>query len=204
MTIPALFVIASGAGFAVDYSNLSRVRAGLQNSLDSAALAVAQKGKKISNSEAQEIAREYLAGNLPMEFKSLVVTREDQSVTVSADVDVDLYFGHFFGKDKMAVGAVSKADVALISYEIALVLDTTGSMRGRKLRDMKKAVKNLIDNISDQVNDPERLRFALVPFSAFVNVGPQYAPKFDKKGKMIEGTGAALARSGRRQRDTPA
>ena len=77
------------------------------------------------------------------------------------------------------------------SYEIALVLDTTGSMKGGKLASMKDAVLGLIGSMSVQVNDTDKLKFAVVPFSAFVNVGPNYGPSFDKKGKQIAGTGAS-------------
>lgn len=190
MTGLSAMALISASGFAVDYSNMSRVRSELQNALDTAALAVAQKGKKVSDLEASSIAYNYLKGNLDRSFDALKVERDGRSVRVTAKVDVDLMFGGIFGKDSMPVNAVSQADVALVSYEIALVLDTTGSMRGSKLRDMKKAVEEMIDNISAQVDNKDRLRFALVPFSTFVNVGPQYGPEFDEKGKMKEGTGA--------------
>src|SRR5690606_29413698 len=75
-------------------------------------------------------------------------------------------------------------------YEITLVLDTTGSMKGGKLTAMKDAVTGMIDSMSAQVNDKQKLRFAVVPFSSFVNVGPQHGPDFDKDGKQVPGTGA--------------
>lgn len=190
MTALSAMALIGASGFAIDYSNMSRVRSELQNALDTAALAVAQKGRKISDSEAEAIARTYLAGNLPETFRALEIERNERSVRVTANIDVDLLFGGIFGKNFMPVGASSQADVALVSYEIALVLDTTGSMSGRKLRDMKNAVEELIDNISAQVDDKERLRFALVPFSTFVNVGPEHGPTFDEDGKVEEGTGA--------------
>ncbi|MFC5585525.1 VWA domain-containing protein [Nitratireductor kimnyeongensis] len=190
MTGLSAMALIGASGFAVDYANMSRVRSELQNALDTAALAVAQKGKKISDSEANSVAYNYLKGNFPRDFDALQVERDGRSVHVTAKVDVDLMFGGIFGKDSMPVNAGSKADVALVSYEIALVLDTTGSMQGSKLRDMKKAVEEMIDNISAQVDNKDRLRFALVPFSTFVNVGPQYGPEFDEKGKIKEGTGA--------------
>ncbi|WP_090327149.1 VWA domain-containing protein [Nitratireductor aquibiodomus] len=191
MTALSAMALIGASGFALDYSNMGREHSQLQNALDTAALAVAQRGKKISDAEAESIARSFLDGNLPATYYALKVDRDGRSVRVTANVDVDLLFGGIFGKKSMPVGATSQADVALVSYEIALVLDTTGSMRGRKLRDMKKAVEEMIDNISAQVDNKERLRFALVPFSTFVNVGPQYGPEFDNKGKMKEGTGAS-------------
>ena len=56
MTGLSAMALISASGFAVDYSNMSRVRSELQNALDTAALAVAQKGKKVSDLEASSIA----------------------------------------------------------------------------------------------------------------------------------------------------
>ncbi|EKF18011.1 hypothetical protein NA2_15057 [Nitratireductor pacificus pht-3B] len=186
----AMLPLVGIAGFAVDYSNMSRVRVQLQQALDSAVLAVAQKGSKISDAEAEGIAERFMSGNLDPKYIDLQVLRSGTSVTVQAKVDVGLYFGGVLGRKSMPVSASSSADVALLSYEIALVLDTTGSMRGGKLQAMKDAVTGLIDDISAQVSDKERLKFSLVPFATFVNVGPQYGPEFDRKGRIKKGTGA--------------
>ncbi|WP_244468010.1 pilus assembly protein TadG-related protein [Nitratireductor soli] len=187
----AMLPLVGVAGLAVDYTSMSRVRTELQQALDTAVLAVAQKGSQISNAEAERIARRFLSGNLDPEYIGLMVLRRGTSVTVQAQVDVGLYFGGILGKKSMPVSAASSADVALLSYEIALVLDTTGSMYGGKLQAMKDAVVGLIDNISAQVPDKNRLKFSLVPFATFVNVGPQYGPEFDAKGRIRKGTGAA-------------
>jgi len=71
------------------------------------------------------------------------------------------------------------------------VLDQTGSMAGGKLAALKGAVVGLVDSMSTQVNDKDKLKFAMVPFNNFVNVGAQHGPAFDKKGKQIAGTGAS-------------
>ena len=94
------------------------------------------------------------------------------------------------GYDRWPVTAAAAADVAYGRYEVALVLDTTGSMAGGKLAAMKDAVEGLIDSMSSQVKGKDRLKFALVPFSTFVNVGPQFGPEFKKNGKQKKGTGA--------------
>jgi Mg-chelatase subunit ChlD len=71
------------------------------------------------------------------------------------------------------------------------VLDQTGSMTGGKLAALKGAVVGLVDSMSTQVNDKDKLKFAMVPFNNFVNVGAQHGPAFDAKGKQVAGTGAA-------------
>jgi len=190
LTALAAVPIMGAAGLAVDYANTSRIRVELQQALDAAVLAVAQRGDKISDAEAREIANAYLTGNLANAFTDMQVVRNGTAVTLSARTSVPLAFGGLFGYDKWPVRAASTADMAFASYEIALVLDTTGSMQGGKLQAMKDAVIGLIDDLSARVDDRDRLKFALVPFSSFVNVGPQFGPRYDSKKRRIIGTGA--------------
>jgi len=190
MTAAIAVPLVGAAGLAIDYANMSRTRAELQNALDAAVLAVAQRGDGISDAEAQRIAASFLTGNLAQAYRNMAVVRNDTSVTLTAEVPTPLSFGGLFGWKEAAINASSTADMAFAYYEIALVLDTTGSMAGGKLKAMKEAVNGLIDDLSARVTDKERLKFALVPFATFVNVGTQFAPKFDQKGKIIPGTGA--------------
>ncbi|UUP16263.1 TadE/TadG family type IV pilus assembly protein [Nitratireductor thuwali] len=182
--------LLGAVGLAIDYSTMSRTRVELQQAIDAAVLAVAQRGADISKSEARRIAENYMSGNLAGIYRNLEVSREGTRVTLKAETDASLAFGGLFGLTNQPINAIASADIAYSTYEVALVLDTTGSMRGGKLQSMKDAVIGLVDDLSGQVSDPERLKFALVPFSSFVNVGPQYGPKFDDKGKIIKGTGA--------------
>ncbi|WP_011581419.1 MULTISPECIES: pilus assembly protein TadG-related protein [Chelativorans] len=182
--------VFGAAGLAVDYTNMSRTRSELQNALDAAVLAVAQRGDKISDAEARSIAASFLTGNLSSAYKNMAVERNGTSVKLSAEATMPLSFGGLIGRKEATVGASSTADMAFAYYEIALVLDTTGSMRGGKLQAMKEAVNGLIDDLSSRVTDKERLKFALVPFASFVNVGPQFGPEFDRNGRIVPGTGA--------------
>ncbi len=63
-------------------------------------------------------------------------------------------------------------------------------MKGGKLVSMKDAVLGLLDTMSAQVQDKEKLKFSVVPFANFVNVGSEHGPEFDKKGKVKKKTGA--------------
>jgi Flp pilus assembly protein TadG len=177
-------------GIAVDFTALSKTRSQLQQALDTASLAVAREGTEISNARATQIAIDLLVGNFGLTYTDLKIKREGTRVTVDAVSMTPLTFGSLFGYDKWPILAQSSADIATVKYELALVLDTTGSMKGGKLAAMKEAVNGMVESMSSQVSDPTYLKFAVVPFANFVNVGGQFAPKFDEKGRRIKGTGA--------------
>jgi Flp pilus assembly protein TadG len=176
-------------GVALDFSSISSKKSALQQAIDSAVLAIAREGKDVTDQEATAIARTFLDGNFERQSTTFKVARNGTRFSVDAKTSAGLAFGALLGYQDWPVKASASADIAYASYEIALVLDTTGSMKGGKLTAMKDAVLGLVDNMSAQVNDDEKLKFAMVPFAAFVNVGPQYGPAF-KKGKQVPGSGA--------------
>lgn len=177
-------------GIAVDFTTLSKTKSQLQQAMDTASLAVAREGTEISDARATQIAIDLLSGNFGLSYSDLKVQRAGTRVTIDAVAMTPLTFGSLFGYERWPVVAQSSADIATAKYELALVLDTTGSMKGGKLAAMKDAVGGMIESMSSQVKDPAHLKYAVVPFANFVNVGPDKAPKFDKKGKRVKGTGA--------------
>lgn len=180
-----------GAGVALDVANITRTKTQLQNALDAAVLAIAREGKQIGDKQALEIANSFVRNNYGLQFADLKLVREGSTVKLDASARADMAFGGLLGYDDWKVATSSTADIAYMSYEIALVLDTTGSMAGGKLAAMKDAVDNMIVSMSAQVADKDKLKFALVPFATFVNVGPQFGPQFKANGKIKKGTGAA-------------
>jgi Flp pilus assembly protein TadG len=186
LTVPLVMSV----GLAMDYGTMTRVRSHLQNTTDAAALAIAREGSLITQAQSEDIARKFLQATLGMPFKNLKVVRVGTKITVSATVNSGLQFTALFAGDKGNVTTASTADIGTMSYEIGLVLDTTGSMAGGKLAAMKDAVVGLIDTMSAQVKEKDKLKFAMVPFATFVNVGPQYGPGFDPKGKQSATGGA--------------
>lgn len=182
-----------GVGLAIDFSSISAKRSTLQQAADAAVLAIAREGKDVTDEDASRIASEFLEGNFDTKTTTFNVVKDGTRFVVQAQARTELAFGALLGYDDWTVGVQSTADIAYASYEIALVLDTTGSMKGGKLTSMKDAVLGLIDNMSAQVDDKSSLKFAMVPFAAFVNVGPSYGPDFKKIGKRVQqvaGTGA--------------
>lgn len=178
------------AGVAVDFARISTHHNELQQALDAAALAIARDGKTITTEQAKAIAQRFIASNFDPDYTDLSVVRDGTSVRVAAKAKVELSFGNVIGYRDWPINAQSEADIAYNDYEIALVLDTTGSMAGGKLASMKDAVLGLVDTMSEQVNNEKKLKFAVVPFANFVNVGTGFAPSFKKNGKLKPGTGA--------------
>lgn len=57
------------------------------------------------------------------------------------------------------------------NVEVALVLDTTASMAGQKLTDLKAAAVELVDVVVQDVQTPFYSKMAIVPYSLAVNTG---------------------------------
>lgn len=177
-------------GVSIDYSNLGKRATDLQQAVDSAALAIAREGLKLSTENAYAIAREFVNGNTGDGAMNLSVIRNGYSVRVAATIEPELVFGNLLGTSTWRIGREAVAEYATARYEIAFALDQTGSMEGAKLAAMKNAVNSLVDAMSVQVTTKSNLNFAVVPYAAFVNVGPHHAPQIDEYGKVVKGTGA--------------
>lgn len=181
LTVPIMLA----GGLAVDYVSLSMERGELQNAADSAALAVAREGK-ITNASALEVARNVFVANYGLTAAQVSVELKDGVAAVKASIDKPLVFGGFMGRKTSPVAVTSEATYAYTKYEIALVLDTTGSMKGGKLASMQDAVIGLVDGMLALGLDKEQIKFALVPYAGFVNVGPDFGPKIGKLGLMAK------------------
>lgn len=181
-----------GVGIAVDYANLLRIKDALQSSADAAVLAVAQKGDSISDSQADVIGDGFLDGNFDPQYTNLTVVRLGTEVRVNANTKVAMAFGGMIGLDLVDVNVASTADVAQAGYEIALALDTTGSMAGGKLQSMKDAVETMVDNMALQNPTSGSLKFSVVPFSSMVNVGQQFGPTYGHANTVTQQPAAWL------------
>jgi Flp pilus assembly protein TadG len=181
-----------GVGLAVDYSNILRLKTELQTAVDSAVLAVAHEADKIDDTKAFEIADKFLRANLSESFSNLSVVRSGRTVNISANLVAPVHFGGLFGFPSVDLNAKASTEIVYVNYEIALALDTTGSMAGGKLQAMKEAVSGLIDTMAAQNTRTDSLKFALVPFSSKVNVGAQFGPEYNADGTVKRAPAAWL------------
>jgi Flp pilus assembly protein TadG len=189
-SILAVPVMIAG-GLAVDYVGLSVEKSQLQNAADSAALAVAREGN-ITDKQAYEIASNIISANYGLHAAQISVNMESGTATVNASMDQPLIFGGFMGKKSANVAVKAEATYAYTKYEIALVLDTTGSMQGGKLISLQNAVIGLVDGMEALGLAKDQIKFSLVPYAGFVNVGPEYGPVINGAGKVMTPAAAWL------------
>lgn len=203
------FVAAVGAG--VDYARISRETTALQVAVDSALLAIitsersnlkdltaAQKTARLKEIEA--MAEEYLVRNYsaeqgnPNEVEAKVVIDGDV-VTMTAEHELPMTLMSFLGTPLTKITIKSEAvreKEAITPVEIALVMDTTGSMGSTYMNQAKTAARNLLTTLyggskTDKKENPN-LRVSLVPFAAAVRLN-QNAYDFDLS--WIDTTGAS-------------
>jgi Flp pilus assembly protein TadG len=172
--IPVLVCV----GVAIDMVRKNNLNSILQAAADSAALAGATSKKIALQSALEIIVNDYLDANYPEKLLTSVpvVTSFIDPATGAFSVKVTGHVSTTFlglvGIPMMDIGGVSAVNLGMQGLEVALVLDNTGSMAGTKITELKIAAKNLISILEAGKADYSDLRFALVPFSQYVNVDP--------------------------------
>ncbi len=174
MAAVSIAVLVAGLAVSVDASNGYFAKQRLQDTTDAIAL-MAAKGQFKTQAELDQAANEYLQSVYPgaegVNIKLEDIKRDGDLVTVEAKNVIPTYFSGIFGKSGLDIGATSQALYADTKLEIALVLDTTGSMRGNKMATLKVAGNNLVDQLASN-NDRGNIKMSVVPFAQYVNVGP--------------------------------
>ena len=164
---------------AVDFHRADMVRAGLQDALDAATLAVG-RSTATSASDVQTLGASSLAANM-QPYPNAQLTTDTFALTgntvqsTAAMTMTPLMAGVFGGN--LQVTAHSQVMRAVNKLEVALVLDNTGSMAGTKLSLLKTAASNFVDTLAAAAarsTDPNAVRIGLAPFSMTVNVGSTY------------------------------
>jgi len=166
-------------GAAIDYGHGNSVKTRIQAALDATGLMVAQQVGLMPDDELIEQAQQIFAANFHTEsgvtISPLSVGVTEQVITLSAAATVDTYLMDIVGIDYMEVGASTEITRSEDSYEVVLVLDNTGSMRGSKIRALQEATELLITNLFGEAENHPLLDMGLVPFSHAVNVGTENA-----------------------------
>ncbi len=194
-------------GGAIDFSRVFNTKQALRACMESAALALPQMGigANASNSLVNSKVNEFIS-HQPGCSKFIANATPGQAVTasfqakinrdagfgkgrinVTAEATVDTYILGLMGIDTVHIGSNGGASEPLeievqasTKVEIALVLDTTGSMGTTKLNAMKSGVSTLINNLKR--DDPDcagngnttpckHVRLGMVPFSSRINIG---------------------------------
>ncbi len=167
----ALLAVLACVGAAVDFSMAQSSRMKMQDTADTAVLAAAKSGET-TQSALLSIAQDVVNAN--NQTGKIVTTSlnltADGRVRVNVAGQYNTYLMGMFGRPTVDIDVVSEAPLGSSEpVNIALVLDTTGSMAGSKLTSLKTAANNLITLLDSYDNDS--LKVSVVPFGQYVNVG---------------------------------
>lgn len=175
-------------GAAIDYSRAAQMRERLQAATDAASLAVNKMIGVMSDDEIHEYARDMLNANLAglegVRLDSLEVVEEDNMVTIGASTSLETTTLGILGIDEIDVSVEAQSVFGTGLFEIALVLDNSGSMGGSRISNLRNAASELVETMFDEVDDADGVRIGIVPFAASVNIGPHLkdADWIDKTG----------------------
>lgn len=171
-----LTLLAFGA---VEFHRYTAVRSNLQDALDAAALAVARSTSK-DPAVLQQIGDAVLRAQVPFDanlrLSSFTVTLVNGVIVTDARVSVTPIIANLVMTGDLQVTGRSEVLREVRGLEVALVLDTTGSMAtNSRITIAKAAAKGFVDQMKAAAagtTTPDAVRIALVPFANTVNVGP--------------------------------
>ncbi|MGL5117310.1 MAG: pilus assembly protein TadG-related protein [Beijerinckiaceae bacterium] len=179
----SLFPLTLAAGMAIDYAKASNSKSILTSSLDAAVLSAAKDTNLKTDDAVNAHIREMLKANRATDalsshsVKSLPPSTS-QRVRVNAEGCIKTLFGGVVGFKEMCFGSTAEAERPGKTYfEIALVLDNSGSMNGYKIDTAREVAKNFVTQLlsSASASEPDQIKISIVPYELTVNAGPEYA-----------------------------
>jgi Flp pilus assembly protein TadG len=178
----------------LDYSRASTAKQGLQENLDAATL-IAARSSAIEPDAVDKIGEEAFMAQLPSNagiagltpdkngrLTGLTFTPNGNTISGAVDATYTPMIAGMFLKSAsnptggIKIAARSEVVRSMGRLEIAMVLDTTGSMQGSKIDNLKEAAKNFVTTMEAahkrSVLPPSTpaVRIAVVPFSTTVKV----------------------------------
>lgn len=198
--LPVLMMISLGA---VDIHQASKVKAHLQDALDAAALAAA-RSKYTDDVNLNRIGLAALKANMPAYFHegsedTASFTLDNNKIVADARVNVKVLVANIvlppYGKlmdDYLPVGSQSEVLRASRNVEVAMVLDTTGSMDD-SIGDLHAAALELVGIVVQEQQEPFYSRVALAPYAWAVKLdadktAPHGALANEARGTLRKGT----------------
>ena len=191
LSVPMVMAMA----VALDTAELYRARENFQQAADAAVLVAATMySDGAPEAEARDAGKKAFKANLVNLGDSIgeaTFTFPADCGTGEIEVAVDgahpLFFPGIHGLGKAEngggakIGVDSAASCPTTTFEVSLVVDTSGSMAWpaagdsvSKIRTLRSAASNLVEDLFEAGNNvprPDPVKFAVVPFSAMVNVG---------------------------------
>ena len=174
-TIPMIGFV----GAAVDYSHANSVRSAMQSASDATALMLSKEATKMSASEIQTKGNDYFKALFTHPEATNVLLNisysnsDGSKVVVKASGDVKTDFMQLMGFQKLKVALDFVARWGTTKMQVALALDTTGSMASDgKMPALKTVTKELLTTLQTAAVTNGDVRVAIVPFAKYVKVDP--------------------------------
>lgn len=188
-------VLVAMAGAAVDYTSMESARTKMQIALDSAALGLAPKiytqNEEQLRTTAQELVLERLNDDsLTVSVDWADATTSTGTLKLKGTITVPMAFVTLVGIQNMTTSITSEATRGSVNLEVAVALDTTGSMGTSGIATLQTALATLIPLVVHDEQVPTYSKMALVPYSTAVNVGTAYA---DEARGAIQGSKTATS-----------
>lgn len=169
------------AGAAVDYSRAGDMHTRLQVASDSIVLTLCKADATVSSDDLKTRASNSLKEFLPdaaAKVDRIEVGNNPRYVSLTNSVTVPTYFMKIVIKDPINVSVQARCSANETYFEIALVLDVTGSMNSAdalgitKMTSAKTAATNFVNYMFTTGAMPGHVKMSLVPFSTAVAVNP--------------------------------
>lgn len=174
----AVTPLVLAAGAAVDYSRASDLQTSLQAGTDATTLVLCKASPTLTDAELTTLAQTGVQGYVTggtVAVDGLKVSNSPRNVVLKTTSSYQTAFMKIMNRDTVAVAASAACSASEQYFEIALVLDTTGSMAytggtQTKMEAAKTAAKTFVDYMYTTGALPGHVRMSLVPFAASVAI----------------------------------
>ncbi len=128
----AMTGIVAGVGAAMDYSRLSSSKSSLQSALDAALLNAGKQALASGMAVDRAAVIREMKANLPSHLQAMAdgvqLTQTADKLSAQVSGTLSNQFASFLGKPSSGITAAASVPLGSTRLEVALVLDTTGSM----------------------------------------------------------------------------
>lgn len=189
MSLPLLAV----GGAAIDYGFAMRKATNLQAATDATLLALCQTPQSTTAAQLSDKALAMMQGYMgpSVTLDPLTITSNPRQITLTARINSAVMFGKLTGTAEIQPKATARCATPMPrTFEIAMVLDNTGSMMnsggdGTKMDALKSAATKFVTSVYDDDSFAKTTRLSLVPFAGAVAIPAAYRKKpwIDTTGK---------------------
>ncbi len=175
----AVFGIAGAAGLAIDVTRVHNARTEARDAADTAALAAVVHYHRTRNKSGSEThgGDMFDSNHMPeingavLESRSVTLDASLGQATATASIEVPTTLMALFGQKTMKASVESTAVLNSGSkpFEVGVMLDVSGSMKGAKFDALMDAAYAMAFELLDPAEAATRIAFA--PFSSSVNAG---------------------------------